>query len=143
MTLKITLTESATDALMGEVTQQVDQGTAVAIGFPPLNRSDPTLPKCGAWPHCNRTEFFNGLLQVYPSYAPYTTPAYTNTGFQILAYALESIKGKSFESMMQESVLRPLALNRTYYRNAPRNVGIIPGNASDSNWDYQLGDENP
>ncbi|GAB1309838.1 D-alanyl-D-alanine- [Madurella fahalii] len=130
-------------ALMGEMTQQFNQSVAVALGFPPLNRSDPTLPPCGAWPLCNRTEFFNGLLQAYPSYAPFTTPAYTNTGFQILAYALESIKGKSFQSMMEESVLQPLGLNHTYYRNAPAEVGIIPGNRSDAGWDYQLGDENP
>lgn len=89
------------------------------------------------------TEFFNGLLRAYPSFAPFTTPAYTNTGFQILAYALEAIKGKSFEAMMQESILRPLGLNHTYYRNAPAAQGIIPGNRSESGWDYQLGDENP
>lgn len=88
-------------------------------------------------------EFFNGLLQAYPSYAPFATPAYTNTGFQILAYALESIKGKSFQSMMEESILQPLGLSHTYYRNAPAEVGIIPGNRSDAGWDYQLGDENP
>ncbi|KAK4116823.1 beta-lactamase/transpeptidase-like protein [Canariomyces notabilis] len=115
-----------------------------ALGFPPLNSSDLTLPPCGAWPLCNRTEFFRGLLQAPPSYAPFTTPAYTNTGFQILAYALESIKGKSFESMMQESVLRPLGLNHTFYTAAPAEVGIIPGgNLSAAGWNYHLGDENP
>lgn len=88
-------------------------------------------------------EFFNGLLRAYPSYAPFTTPAYTNTGFQILSYALESIKGKSFESMIQESMLRPLGMNHTYYTYAPAEVGIIPGNRTDSGWDWQLGDENP
>ncbi|KAK3328786.1 beta-lactamase/transpeptidase-like protein [Apodospora peruviana] len=130
--------------LMGEVTQQINMSTAVGLGFPPLNGSDSTLPKCGVWPLCDRTEFFNGLLQVAPSYAPHTTPAYTNTGFQILAYALESIKGKSFKSMMEESVLRPLGLNRTYYNNAPARVGIIPGGSTaDANWDFQLGDESP
>lgn len=88
-------------------------------------------------------EFFNGLLRAYPSYAPFTTPAYTNTGFQILSYALESIKGKSFESMIQESMLRPLGMNHTYYTYAPAEMGIIPGNRTDSGWDWQLGDENP
>ncbi|KAK4160206.1 D-alanyl-D-alanine-carboxypeptidase/endopeptidase AmpH [Cladorrhinum sp. PSN259] len=129
--------------LMGEMTQQYGQDVAVSLGFPPLNGSDPTLPPCGAWPLCNRTEFFNGLLQAYPSYAPFTSPAYTNTGYQILSYALESIKGKSFESMMQDSILRPLGLNNTYYVSAPAEVGAIPGNRSESGWDWQLGDENP
>lgn len=90
-----------------------------------------------------RVEFFNGLLQVPPQFAPFTTPAYSDTGFQILGYALESIKGSSFQSMMEDSVLKPLALNRTYYASPPDSVGIIPGNAKDSGWAYQLGDESP
>ncbi|KAK0735260.1 beta-lactamase/transpeptidase-like protein [Lasiosphaeria miniovina] len=129
--------------LLGELSQQINQSTAVSLGLPPLNSSDPMLNPCGQWPLCNRTQFFDGLLQAYPSYAPFTTPAYTNTGFQVLAYALESIKGKSFKSMMQDSILSPLGLNRTYYDSAPAEQGVIPGNASDSTWYYQLGDESP
>jgi CubicO group peptidase (beta-lactamase class C family) len=45
--------------------------------------------------------------------------------------------------MINESVLRPLGLKHTYYRNAPASQGIIPGDRADSGWDYQLGDENP
>jgi CubicO group peptidase (beta-lactamase class C family) len=46
--------------------------------------------------------------------------------------------------MMQESVLRPLGLNHTFYTAAPAEVGIIPGgNLSEAGWNYQLGDENP
>ncbi|KAL2139044.1 hypothetical protein VTI28DRAFT_5855 [Corynascus sepedonium] len=129
--------------LMSEVTQEFNQSDAVQLGFPPLEQSDPMLPKCGEWPQCNRTEFFKGLLRAYPSFAPFATPAYTNTGYQILAYALESIKGKSFETLMKESVLRPLGLNHTYFQKAPAEVGIIPGTTKEANWDYQLGDENP
>ncbi|KAK4248994.1 D-alanyl-D-alanine-carboxypeptidase/endopeptidase AmpH [Corynascus novoguineensis] len=129
--------------LMSEVTQEFNQSDAVQLGFPPLEPSDPMLPKCGQWPQCNRTEFFKGLLRAYPSFAPFATPAYTNTGYQILAYALESIKGKSFQTLMEESVLRPLGLNHTYFQKAPAEVGIIPGTRKGANWDYQLGDENP
>jgi CubicO group peptidase (beta-lactamase class C family) len=45
--------------------------------------------------------------------------------------------------MMEESILRPLGLKHTYYRNAPVEESIIPGNRSKAGWDYQLGDENP
>jgi CubicO group peptidase (beta-lactamase class C family) len=46
--------------------------------------------------------------------------------------------------MMQESILQPLGLKHTYYRNAPADEGIIPGNnLSKAEWTYQLGDENP
>ncbi|KAH8905807.1 beta-lactamase/transpeptidase-like protein [Coniochaeta sp. PMI_546] len=129
--------------LLGEITQEMNQTQVVSYGFPPLNDSDPTLPQCGEWPQCNRTEFFNGLLQVVPSYAPFTTPAYANTAFQILGYALETIKGKSFQSMMEDSILKPLGLNHTYYASPPNSVGLIPGTPKESGWSYQLGDESP
>lgn len=60
-----------------------------------------------------------------------------------MSYALEGIKGKSFESMVKESILQPLGLKHTYYQSAPAEEGIIPGNRSDAGWDYQLGDEDP
>ncbi|KAH8897987.1 beta-lactamase/transpeptidase-like protein [Thozetella sp. PMI_491] len=123
--------------------QEFNQSRSTELGFPPLNSSDSTFPTCGEYPLCNRTEFFKGLVQVYPSYAPFTTPAYTNTGFQILSYALESIKGKSFKSMLQESILRPLGLNHTFYDSAPEEDGIIPGNTTKTSWPFQLGDESP
>ncbi|KAL1837605.1 hypothetical protein VTJ49DRAFT_3623 [Mycothermus thermophilus] len=129
--------------LMGEITQELGREVAVDLGFPPLDDSDPMLPPCGLWPQCNRTQFFEGLLRAPPSFAASATPAYTNTGYQILAYALEAIKGKSFEELMNESIIRPLGLEHTYYRNAPASEGIIPGDRADSGWDYQLGDENP
>lgn len=50
--------------LMGEMTQQYGQDVAVALGFPPLNSSDPTLPPCGAWPLCNRTGIVPWLLNL-------------------------------------------------------------------------------
>jgi len=45
--------------------------------------------------------------------------------------------------MMQDSILGPLGLNHTYYVSAPDTAGIIPGNRTESGWDWQLGDENP
>lgn len=42
------------DGLLGELTQEKNQTELVGYGFPPLNDSDPTLPKCGEWPECNR-----------------------------------------------------------------------------------------
>jgi hypothetical protein len=40
---------------MSEITQEFNQSEAVGLGFPPLEDSDPMLPKCGEWPQCNRT----------------------------------------------------------------------------------------
>lgn len=134
---------SSPDGLLGELTQENNQSVTTAWGLPPLNSSDPTLPQCGEYPQCNRTEFFSGLLRVVPSFAPFTTPAYANTAFQILGYALESIKGKPFGDMVQDSVLTPLNLNHTYYASPPDSVGLIPGTPKESGWAYQLGDEAP
>ena len=50
------------DGVLGEITQQYNQSTMVGLGFPPLNYSDPTLPKCGVSPLCNRT----GKLMAIP-----------------------------------------------------------------------------
>jgi CubicO group peptidase (beta-lactamase class C family) len=81
---------------------------------------------------------------VYPSYSPFTTPAYTDTGFQILGYALESIKGKSFKSLVEDSILSPLGMSHTFYNNPADDAAIIPGgNKSAAGWAYQLGDEEP
>jgi hypothetical protein len=43
-----------TDGMLGELTQEKNQTELVGYGFPPLNDSDPTLPKCGEWPMCSR-----------------------------------------------------------------------------------------
>jgi len=44
-----------------------------------------------------------------------------------MAYALESIKGKPFDTLMKEGLLEPLGLKHTYLANAPASEGIIPG----------------
>ncbi|KAK3948999.1 beta-lactamase/transpeptidase-like protein [Pseudoneurospora amorphoporcata] len=123
--------------LMGELTQTVDQNTAIQLGFPALNSSDPTLPKCG-----NSSPASSKSTPPTPPSPPPPTP---NTGFQIPAYALEFIKGRPFQQLMEESIFRPLNLSHTFYNKAPSNLGIVPGpaSASDAQWDYQLGDENP
>jgi CubicO group peptidase (beta-lactamase class C family) len=88
-------------------------------------------------------EFFQGLASAYPSFAPWTTPAYSNIAFQLLAYALENITGRSFTDSLQSKVVGPLGLNATYYAWAPQSVGIIPREAGSTGWFDYLGDESP
>jgi CubicO group peptidase (beta-lactamase class C family) len=76
-----------------------------------------------------------------PSYAPGTTPAYSNAAYQVLSYALEAITGKTFETMFAESILNPLNLNATSLTQPNSTAdAIIPFNETASEWNYDLGD---
>lgn len=83
------------------------------------------------------------MKTIYPSFAPWKTPAYSNIGFQLLAYALENITGRNFTTSLNDKVLGPLNLKNTYYRNPPQSVGIIPRNFRETSWQAYLGDASP
>jgi CubicO group peptidase (beta-lactamase class C family) len=80
---------------------------------------------------------------MYPSYPAWQTATYSNVAYQLLAYALENITGKKYVAILNERVIKPLALNRTYYENPPDSVGIIPGTEKETYWNVSLGDANP
>jgi CubicO group peptidase (beta-lactamase class C family) len=80
---------------------------------------------------------------MFPSYLPWQTASYSNVGYQLLTYALESITGKNFLDILNDRVIKPLGLNHTYYENAPVSLGIIPTNAIDDYWWVNLGDAGP
>ncbi|EIT74499.1 hypothetical protein AO1008_03977 [Aspergillus oryzae 100-8] len=85
--------------------------------------------------------FLSGMVSEDPTFAPGTTPAYSNAAYQLLRYAMENISGTDFPSMFQNSIVKPLNLNSTSLL-APKNasVGIIPVNETVSVWDFDLGD---
>lgn len=58
-------------------------------------------------------------------------------------YALEEITGKDYQSLLQDTVLTPLGLNGTFYTRPDNALGVIPGNANLTQWNFQLGDEAP
>lgn len=90
-----------------------------------------------------RAELFEGLRLVPPSWAPYTTPGYSNLGYQLLAYALEQITGKKFPDMLRDDVLTPLGLAHTYYSKPPDDaLGVIP-NGGEAGWAFDLGEASP
>jgi CubicO group peptidase (beta-lactamase class C family) len=88
-------------------------------------------------------EFFKGLDIMYPSYPPWQTATYSNVAYQLLAYALENITGKSFVDILTDRVIKPLGLNRTYYESAPEGYGVIPGTVKDTYWNVSLGGASP
>ncbi|KAI0830006.1 beta-lactamase/transpeptidase-like protein [Hypoxylon sp. FL0890] len=105
--------------------------------------SSAEIPPCGNRPVCNRTQFFEGLKRLPPSFSPFVTPAYSNIGYTLLGYALEQMTGKSFGQMVQDRVIKPLGLNRTFYTTPKDSLGIIPGGRLKTNWAFDMGNESP
>ncbi|KAI1266985.1 beta-lactamase/transpeptidase-like protein [Xylariaceae sp. FL1019] len=126
-------------ALLGELTQSVaTRDYVVYYGFPPLE--DGEKPPCGEFPTCTREQFFKGIEGFYPSLAPMSTPAYSNVAFQLLGYALETITGKSFESLLNDTVFTPLGLNNTFLQAPDQALGVIPGDPDETGWTFDLGE---
>ncbi|OTB01081.1 hypothetical protein M426DRAFT_223685 [Hypoxylon sp. CI-4A] len=126
-------------ALLGELTQtKSTRDEVVQLGFPPLPADQ--KPPCGAYPTCTRAQFFNGIGSFYPSLAPYLTPAYSNVAFQLLGYALESITGQTFQTLVQETVIEPLGLNNTFLLAPDDSRGVIPGSRDETAWAFDIGE---
>ncbi|KAJ4293524.1 hypothetical protein N0V90_008807 [Kalmusia sp. IMI 367209] len=127
--------------VLGEITETEDAPPTWQVGLPELSNS--SLPPCGAWPLCTRDQFFKGLDIMYPSYSPWQTPTYSNVAYQLLAYALENITGKNFTSSLNDRIIKPLGLNRTFYDTPPTEYGVIPGTVKDTYWAVSLGEAGP
>ncbi|KAI0380369.1 beta-lactamase/transpeptidase-like protein [Hypomontagnella monticulosa] len=126
-------------ALLGELTQSEDtRDNVLQYGFPPLSAEE--KPPCGAYPTCDRAQFFKGIGQFYPSMAPFQTPAYSNVAFQLLGYALETITGQTFQALMEQSVINPLGLNNTFLRAPEDSRGIVPGDRYKTGWAFDIGE---
>ncbi|KAI0514705.1 beta-lactamase/transpeptidase-like protein [Xylaria bambusicola] len=128
-------------ALEGELTQEHNQTMLIGQGFPPAPLNE--VPFCGEVIPCTRAQLFAGLSIIPPSFAPSQTPAYSNLGYQLLAYALEGITGKPFAQMLQTEILQKLGLNHTYYlRTPPAELGVIPP-GNEMGWNFSLGEASP
>ncbi|KAJ4346449.1 uncharacterized protein N0V89_010378 [Didymosphaeria variabile] len=63
--------------------------------------------------------------------------------YQLLAYALEKITGKNFTDSLNDRIIKPLGLNRTFYDTPPEEYGVIPGTVKDTYWAVSLGEGSP
>lgn len=69
---------------------------------------------------------------------------YSNLAYQILAYALEAMTGKSFEESLQSSLLDPLGLERTSLEAPKSNDNaVIPENEALSWWNVSTAGASP
>ncbi|KAF2449018.1 beta-lactamase/transpeptidase-like protein [Karstenula rhodostoma CBS 690.94] len=64
---------------------------------------------------CDRTEFLAYFGSRDAIFTPGSTPIFSNAAFIILAYALESIAGQPYATLLERSILRPLNLTQTSY----------------------------
>lgn len=55
-------------------------------------------------------------------------------------YALETITGKTFQTLMEESVIKPLGLNNTFLKAPEDSRGIIPGDHYTTGWAFDIGE---
>ena len=111
------------------------------LGFPPLPAT--SFPPCGTNPTCTREQLFEGLAKLPPSFAPFTTPAYSDLGFVLLSFVAERITGKSYKDLVSDTILTPLNLTHTFVTTPNDSLGIIPGTKRATLWGFELGDESP
>ncbi|KAI0508697.1 beta-lactamase/transpeptidase-like protein [Xylaria bambusicola] len=106
----------------------------VQYGFPPLSAQE--QPPCGDYPLCSRKQFFTGLSTFYP----YIMRCHRINETHSSGYALETITGKTYETLLEETILKPLGLNNTFLRAPERSRGLIPGHPDVTGWTFDLGE---
>ncbi|GAB1312351.1 hypothetical protein MFIFM68171_02561 [Madurella fahalii] len=110
-------------------------------GLPNLNETE--IVQCGTATGglraCTRAESMAMILERWPVLPAYHSPIYSNMAFQVLAYAVENITGQDFATLVEDELLKPLGLTRTFLST--------PLNDSDAivvdGWTEDLGDEGP
>ncbi|KAJ4294194.1 hypothetical protein N0V90_007884 [Kalmusia sp. IMI 367209] len=84
---------------------------------------------------CDRKEFLAYFGKHSSVFAPGTTPIFSNAGYIILAFALESITGRSYNELLKSSILEPLNMSSTSYLQPPDiNNTVIPANLTSAQW---------
>ena len=125
------------------VLSQAANPKAIYPGLPPLNLNDfDAIDPCvgftnGSNINCPKDQYFQALTKRPPVFSPWTTPIYTNEGFDLLSLALENITGRSYSTMFQEDMIKPLAMNSTTLQLNDLSRAVIPGgNTSQSYGSY-------
>lgn len=115
------------------------------LGLPPLTLSNlDTLDPCVSFANstgvdCPRDLYFQATTKRPPVFSPWTSPVYTNGGFALLSLALENITGRSFSTMFQDDMIKPLGMDSTTLRLTDLTRGVIPGgNNTQSYTNYQI-----
>lgn len=107
--------------------------TAVPVSISDIQIRDATNP-------CQ--DFLDSIKDQPPAYPVGATPLKSVAGFQLLAYALEAIRGKTFESMLNDRILNPLHMTSTSLSTPKDSANaLIPDDGIASLWSLDLGDQ--
>ena len=93
----------------------------------------------------NRDQFIKALSAYPLDFEPGASWNYSNSGFNLLGYIIESVSGKSYWDFMRERIFKPLGMDKTADRDPQF---IIPHRATGYEWqnnklvgrDYDLTD---
>ncbi|EFW15059.1 predicted protein [Coccidioides posadasii str. Silveira] len=147
LTVYVLLIESGFEVLDEKITKYIPELAAVPKGVETdtVQWNDITLGALAT--HLAgilRAALLDEVLLRHPVYPPFSAPIYSNTAFTLLGLALEQIKGKPLEDMMNESVFVPVGLSRTSLLQ-PKNHswGIVPVSPMSSFWNVSFGLEAP
>ncbi|KAF2679526.1 beta-lactamase/transpeptidase-like protein, partial [Lentithecium fluviatile CBS 122367] len=88
---------------------------------------------------CTRQQFFDAINDRQPTFLPNTAATYSNTGIMLLAYALESITGRSYEDILGTTLVDALGLTGTSFSKPEDTRGAIPFSIALSGWARDLG----
>ncbi|KAL2128551.1 hypothetical protein VTI74DRAFT_9023 [Chaetomium olivicolor] len=127
----------ARDFAIGDLSPYIPPGIP---GLPALNESEQI--QCGLGDRgmrpCTREESFAKIKNMRPISPTYHTPSYSNVAFQLLGYSVEKIARTPFPSLVQNKVLKPLKMNRTFLKPVnDSNALVFDG------FDLDMGDAAP
>ena len=79
------------------------------------------------------------ILKRRPVLPASQTPMYSNMAYQLLAYAVENITGQAFPAMVEENLIKPLRLTRTFLSPPLNDTDAVTVDG----WTIDLGGEAP
>lgn len=107
----------------------------VASLFGDIQNFSATSPCETGLSRCDSKEFLAFFGRRASVFVPGSTPIFSNAGYIILAFALESITGRIYDDLLQNSIIAPLGLSSTSYLKPPTsNNNVIPTNSTSAQW---------
>jgi hypothetical protein len=89
--------------------------------------------------HCTREEFLETLKKRRFTYLPNSTPGYSNSAFILIGYIIETITNTTFNSALEDRLLKPLSLYSTFASKPDdSSKGVLIHNATFSGWDIDI-----
>jgi hypothetical protein len=108
--------------------------------FPELSK-DEIVPCSTNFTHCTREEFVGSLKKRRFTYLPNSTPGYSNSAFILIGYIIETITNTTFNTALEERVLKPLSLDSTFASKPDdSSKAVLIRNATYSGWDVDISD---